>query len=259
MSDLASTDAIELAALGRPFSLGMLYDCRSEKQLHGITLWDNEVLDKKVVREHKSSDSQLVASNSLDDKAFALNINGNLKLSFLTGRVSVSGAAEYLNHTKSSTRQEQIILHYKCTTKTEQMTMDQLAKGKIQHHEVFEHGTATHVVTGIQYGAQSFFVFEREKTSSSDESGGEISGKLDIQENSMVKKILGNIGLGAQVKLSEDERKIINKFSCRFFGDFLPDENPSSFEEAIKLCRTIPQQLGHDGVPIKVWLYPLTF
>ena len=34
--------------------------------------------------------------------------------------------------------------------------------GKVQHHHVFDDKTATHVVTGVLYGAEAFFFLDRQ-------------------------------------------------------------------------------------------------
>uniref|UniRef100_A0A3Q4HYC0 B30.2/SPRY domain-containing protein n=1 Tax=Neolamprologus brichardi TaxID=32507 RepID=A0A3Q4HYC0_NEOBR len=52
----------------------------------------------------------------------------------------------------------------------------------------------------------------------------------------------------------------ITKFSCKFFGDFILDSNPTTFEEAMKTIAELPRILkekGENAVPIKVWLTPL--
>jgi len=50
-------------------------------------------------------------------------------------------------------------LQYKSTTHFEQLTMDHL--GNIQFPDVLNDQDATHIVTGITYGADAFFVFDR--------------------------------------------------------------------------------------------------
>uniref|UniRef100_A0A3Q4HVE6 Stonustoxin subunit beta-like n=1 Tax=Neolamprologus brichardi TaxID=32507 RepID=A0A3Q4HVE6_NEOBR len=50
------------------------------------------------------------------------------------------------------------------------------------------------------------------------------------------------------------------KFSCKFFGDFILDSNPTTFEEAMKTIAELPRILkeqGENAVPIKVRLTPL--
>ena len=255
MGNAEDESVLSVAALGRPFSLGMLYDSRTEKMIPGITLWDQATLEKRKVQNLETSDFHVLCSDSLDDKASALDIHASLKLSFLGGLVDVEGAAKYLDNRTSSKHQERVTLQYKCTTKSESLTMEQLGQGKIEHPEVFEHGTATHVVTSIVYGAQAFFIFDRQLSSADQDK--KVEGKL----KAMINKIPGlRMGGKGKVDLSEDEKKKTEEFSCRFFGDFLLRQNPSSFVEAVKLYQELPKLLGTGGenaVPMKVQLYPL--
>ncbi|KAG7167686.1 uncharacterized protein LOC121868068 [Homarus americanus] len=251
-----SSEILTIAALGRPFRLGMLYDCRSEKLIPGITLWDKVTLEEKTVQQLETSDFHLIASDSLENKTSALDVNASLKLSFLGGLLEVSGSAKYLDNRKSSNLQERVTLQYKCTTRSEEMTMEQLGHGRVQHPEVFDHGTATHVVTGVEYGGQAFFVFDRQHSSSSH--CKEVHGEL----HAMVKAIPTiQIDGEGQVDISEDEKKRTENFSCRFYGDFLLRENPCCYEDAVRTYKNIPNLLGKEGqnaVPVKVRLYPLT-
>ncbi|MPC26645.1 Neoverrucotoxin subunit beta [Portunus trituberculatus] len=247
---------LSVAALGRPFRLGMLYDSRSEKLIPGITLWDQTTLEKRTVQQLETSDFHVLCSDSLDDKASALEVDASLKLSFMGGLVDIQGAAKYLDNRKNSINQERVTLQYKCTTKAESMTMEQLGQGKVQHPEVFDHGTATHVVTSIVYGAQGFFIFDRHHSSSDHDRkvGGNV--RVVIEKIPTIK-----INGKGELNMSQDEKEKTEQFTCRFFGDFLLRQNPTSFSDAVKLYQKLPKLLGTGGenaVPIKVQLYPLT-
>ncbi|XP_030260009.1 uncharacterized protein LOC115573380 isoform X2 [Sparus aurata] len=78
--DSEANGTIEMPALGRPFSLGMLYDCCNEKFIPGMTLWDHDVLVKHVgERPQNSNGVKIDASESIQDKCSALNIEGSVK------------------------------------------------------------------------------------------------------------------------------------------------------------------------------------
>ncbi|KAG7477829.1 hypothetical protein MATL_G00073820 [Megalops atlanticus] len=253
---MSDSETKELAALGRPFQLGMLYDCRRDMLIPGITLWDAEMLQKDInVRPQPNTDFNIITSDSTEEKAHALNVEASLEASFLGGLVSVKGSAQFLNDKKTSKRQSRITLHYRTTTRFEQLTMDHLGAGNVQHSNIFQEGSATHVVTAVLYGAQAFFVFDREITSS--ENQQEIQGSLQAT----IKKIpLISIEGQASLKLSEDEQQQTDKFNCKFHGDFALENNPVSFQDAIKVYSELPRLLGANGekaVPMRVWLYPL--
>nr|XP_046263751.1 uncharacterized protein LOC124069072 [Scatophagus argus] len=248
---------IEVASLGRPFSLGMLYDCRQDTLVPGITLWNHSDLEKNTRERPKpNSDFEIVASESIEDKSSALKVEASLKASFLGGLVEVEGSAKYLNNHKTSKNQARVTLKYKTTTKFVELSMDHLGRGNVKHPYVFDKGLATHVVTGILYGAQAFFVFDREVSEKEDHQ--DIEGNLKV----MLKKIpcLAIEGKGS-LKMEDKDKAHVDKFSCSFFGDFSLQKTPTSFEDAIQVYQSLPKLLGANGenaVPVKVWLLPLT-
>ncbi|KAI7810051.1 hypothetical protein IRJ41_021576, partial [Triplophysa rosa] len=247
---------IELACLGRPFQLGMLYDCRRDVLIPGITLWDAEMLQKNInLRPQPNTDFKTIASDSSEDKVEALNVSASLEASFLSGLVSVKGSAEFLSDKKKSKHQSRVTLQYRTTTRFEQLTMEHLGAGNFKHCNVFEEGSATHVVTALLYGAQAFFIFDRKL--SSNDNYQDIQGELQAS----IKKIpLISIEGKASLKMSESEQEKTNKFSCTFHGDFALENNPVSYSDAIKVYSELPKRLGENAehaVPITVWLYPL--
>ncbi|XP_039178163.1 stonustoxin subunit alpha-like [Crotalus tigris] len=246
---------VETPALGRPFQLGMLYDCRTDVLIPGVTLWDYSSLQKDLtIKPQPKTESEIIASDSIDDKASALDISGSLKASVLAGLVEVGGSAKYLHDTKKSKQQARITVQYKTTTRYEQLTMSHLGIQNVSHPGVFEHGTATHVVTAILYGAQAFFVFDQEVSST--EMIKNIEGSLRV---TVTKEI--SIGGGAEVKYNDEDKENALKFRCKFHGDFSLEKNPVTFQDAMKVYETLPKMLGKDGekaVPVRVWLYPLT-
>ncbi|KAK1155442.1 stonustoxin subunit beta-like [Acipenser oxyrinchus oxyrinchus] len=245
---------IEMAALGRALFPGMLYDCRNDSFIPGVTLWDSKALKNGLsIHEKPSSDFKISTSNSLKEKSNLLDVSASLKASFLGGLIEVGGSAKYLKNDVSSTRQCRVTMKYSKTVRYEQLTMSQL--GKITYPQVFEQKTATHVITGVLYGAQAFLVFDQ--SASKDESKQDIEGTLNV----MVKKIpsLSIEGEGA-LKLTDEEKKTADKFDCTFHGDFEIKQNPTTFLEAINVYKTLPELLGEKGekaVPVRVWLYPL--
>ncbi|XP_063308966.1 uncharacterized protein LOC134609256 [Pelobates fuscus] len=249
--------AIEIPSLGRPFSLGMLYDCRADTLIPGVTLWNRDALRTNVESKSQENTSfELLASDTISDKASALKISASLKASFLSGLVQVGGSATYLNDTKTSSQQARVTLKYSRTTRFEQLTMNHLGFHNMTYPEVFDKGTATHVVTGILYGAKAFFIFDREVSTS--ENIQDIQGNLQV----MIKKIpLISIEGKGDLTLTDKEKESVDRFNCKFHGDFALDRNPVNYEDAINIYVSLPKLLGDNGekaVPVKVWLYPLS-
>ncbi|KAK2818099.1 hypothetical protein Q7C36_022032 [Tachysurus vachellii] len=249
------TKIIEMAALGRALYPGMLYDCRNDSFIPGITLWDKNALRDDIdVHDQTKTFVKLAASDSVSDKANLLNVSASLKASFLGGLVEVGGSAKYLQDTKSSARQCRVTMQYSQTTKFEQLTMKEL--GNIAYPKVFEQKTATHVVTAVLYGASAFMLFDY--SSSESENKQEIEGSLQA----VVKKIPTiSIEGQASLKLSSEEKKLAENINVTFYGDYELDENPTTYTEALRACKKLPGLLkdrNSKGVPVTVWLYPLT-
>uniref|UniRef100_A0A8C2IRP8 Fibronectin type-III domain-containing protein n=1 Tax=Cyprinus carpio TaxID=7962 RepID=A0A8C2IRP8_CYPCA len=244
------------AALGRSFQLGMLYDCRKDALIPGITLWDPEKLQQSLrTRPQINTDFQVTSSDSIEDKSALLNIDGSLKLSLLGGLVNVTGAAKYLNDTKKSFRQQRLTLHYHSTCRFEELTMSHLAPENIIHQLVFDNDTATHVVTAVLYGADACFVFDREVSADENKTTVEGEAKLALEKLKFI-----SVDVDVSLKMDEAQKNAVQRFTCTFYGDFQLPSNPTSFEDALKVFTDLPKLLGEKkelAVPLRVWLYPL--
>ncbi|XP_074476873.1 stonustoxin subunit beta-like [Sebastes fasciatus] len=250
------SDLMAVAALGRPFTLGMLYDARREDLIPGLTLWDDATLQEKITETSQNSSAfEISTSDSIESKSSLLDVDGSLKASFLSGLIENEGYAKYLNDHKKYKNQSRVTCQYKATTSFKQLSMVDLQTLKPHQTEVIEKGLATHVVTGILYGANAFFVFDSEKL--------EASSVQDIQGSmkAVIKKIPKfNVEAKAGIKLSDEEKSLTEKCSCKFFGDFILDSNPTTYRDAVKTFADLPKRLGEKGekaVPLKVWLMPL--
>lgn len=239
---------IKIPCLGRPFSLGMLYDAHSDSIIPGKSLWDATILrSASNVTPQPSSNFDIIAEDSLEKKTSNLGIEANLKLSLLSGMVKVSGAAKFLDDKKSSNQQARVSLKYSSTTHFEQLTMDQL--GAIQYPQVLDDNHATHVVTGILYGSDAFFVFD--SFINNDEKIRDVCGNMEAKI-----KLIPVQGAGS-VHVSEEEAGKKDKFQCKFYGDVILPSNPSTFNEAVMVYKDLPHLFESKSVPKFVYLYPL--
>ncbi|XP_048035372.1 uncharacterized protein LOC125260911 [Megalobrama amblycephala] len=252
--DSVGVNVIKTAALGRSFELGMLYDCRKDALIPGFRCWKPEDIQKNISsRSQITTRFKVTASDSIKDKSKLLNIGGELKLSLLSGLISVSGAAKYLNDTKKSFKQQRLTLHYHSTSKFKELIINQLPTENIPDDD---NDIATHVVTGILYGADACFVFDREVSSDEDKTtvDGEVSVALDKLKG------IASVAGSANLSMNEDQQSSVKNFTCTFYGDFQLQSNPASFEDAMNVFADLPKLLGENqklAVPLKVWLCPL--
>ncbi|XDV26322.1 hypothetical protein PO909_030070, partial [Leuciscus waleckii] len=200
------------------------------------------------------TDFKFSSSDSLSSKSSLLDVSASLKASFLGGLVEVGGSAKFLRDTKSSNQQSRVTMYYSERTRFEQLTMTQL--GQITYPQVFDQKTATHVITGVLYGAQAVMVFDR--TFTEDEEKQEIEGELNV----MVKNIPGfSIEGHGAVNMTDAQKKVAKKTACTFYGDVRLDQNPTTYIEALEVYKKLPTILKENpqnAVPVKVWLYPLS-
>ncbi|XP_061086596.1 neoverrucotoxin subunit beta-like [Conger conger] len=248
-------ETIEIAALGRPVHPGMLYDCRNDTFIPGVSLWDQEAIRKYVdVKPQPNTHLDVSTSDSLSEKSRLIDISSSLKVSFLAGLVGVGvgGSGSYLKDTLSSMRQCRATIHYKQTTEFKELAMTQL--GNVIYPEVFDQKNATHVVTGVLYGAEVFMVFDQ--MASNEEEKQDIQGKVNL----FIQKLPGvDVSSSGNLRLEVKEKKKVQKFSCTFHGDFALLHNPSTYEEAVHLYKQLPELMGDgsEAVPVKILLYPL--
>ena len=230
----------------------------------GITLWDSSVLEAALSKNSYSKNSlpsssfEVTAEDTVSSKMNYLGVEGNLSLSVLSGLVApVSGSAKYVHDQKSSNNKSRVTLKYNCSSKFQQLTMEQLGKSKIQHPDVFEKQTATHVVTGVLFGAEAFFIFDREVTSN--ENRHNVVGNMEVVVKAIPDIIKVGEG-GAGLDISHQQKQEAEKFQCKFYGDIILESNPSSFQDVVKVYKELPSKfLEEDNtVPKKVWLYPLS-
>ncbi|XP_054454461.1 stonustoxin subunit beta-like [Anoplopoma fimbria] len=234
----------------------MLYDARKDVLIPGLTLWDNESLQGKITESVQSSSQfEITASDSIESKSSLLDVEASLKASFLCGLIEIEGSAKYLNDEKKFKNQSRVTCQYKSTTNFKQLSIIDLVTLDTQQMDIIKKSSATHVVTGILYGANAFFVFDSEKL--------DASSVQDIQGN--MKAVINKIPTFSfegkvDIKLTDEEKNLTAKCSCKFFGDFILESNPATYEEAVKTYIQLPQLLGENGensVPLKVWLMPL--
>ena len=157
--------------------------------------------------------------------------------------IEVSGSAEYLTDRVSSKEQARVTLKYSTTTHIEEVNVEELSS--IQNPSASIEGDAiTHVVTGILYGSDAFFVFDR--TISPTENACDISGSLEALVRCIPKL--------ESYRISDEESQ---KLNCMFYGDLSLLSNPTSYKDIAKVYAEFPTLLEGKNVPKVAFLHPL--
>ncbi|XP_006790626.1 neoverrucotoxin subunit beta-like [Neolamprologus brichardi] len=250
-----ASDIMEVAALGRPFTLGMLYDARRDRLIPGVKLWDDSSQEERTEEQDQPSTYlNVIKSDSFESKSSLLDVDSSMKLSVLSGMVKVGGSARYLLNKKKFQHQSLFTLHYKATTKFKQLTLN---PQKIKNIKLTDNvrSSATHVVTGILYGTNAFVVFDSKKLGASNIQDTQASMETVINNIPSF-----NVDGKVDIKLSDEDKAVTDQFTCQFYGDFILESNPVTFEDAVKTVSQLPKLLGENkdnGVPLKVTLMPL--
>ena len=242
------SNQLRVPCLGRPFRLGMPYDCRTGQIIPGVTLWNALKLKSSIVATEHSTFSTTVEAG-FRDKSYSLNIGADIKLSVLSGLIDVNGAAKYFHDRKSSEQQCRVTLQYTSTTHFEELTLDQL--GDMQFPKVLDDQEATHVVTGLTYGAKAFLVFDRLV------SEGEALDEITARMVHKIKQIRHG-GAERFLQASDIDKIETDKFRCKFYGDYIPKSSPITFDEALIFWKNLPEILEHETTPQLAYLVPLS-
>jgi hypothetical protein len=237
----------------------------------GYTFWNGSDL-KNVKTDRKAyTEFSIIASDKLTDKFEELKVNGSLQVSILCGKIKLSGSANYLDKTKSTSRQSSVHVKLKCRTAVKKLLMEHLDESNLRYPQIQRSGmigSATHLVTQIEYGAEATFTFTKKLSKTENEQ--EVNGQLKLDVDKFTKFLKGNANVGG--KWADTNQENEDNIECHFQGDFeLPNDvdRPITYKEAIvfaqKFLKFSSVWMAKDdadankslGVPITVWLYPL--
>ena len=247
---------LEVPCFGQSFQLGMLYDCRSHHLVVGPTLWESDIVkNSSVSRASPQSRYEVLTADNLEEKMAMLGVDSSLKLSLMTGLVTPSGIGNFILDQKSSKKQARVTLKYESTSKFDALNLDRVKKEV--HRDISKETTATHFVSGIEYGTQAVFVFDRDVA--------EKERNIDV-ENDLKFTIdsLPRVAADGRSSFCPDEKDVeeLKKLKCTLYGNQTMDsfKSPMSYQDAVMAYSALNTnenpQIGE--VPKKVWLHPLS-
>lgn len=234
-----ASPVLERPALGQVVALGSLYDARSDVFLP-CSLFD-ETLPSDAVRttQNQSVDTKIISGDTFAEKFDACSINSDLGVSILAGLAKVDGSGRYLSDKRDTNHAVYSSLRYDFPTVQEELNIT--ASGIKEHvnPDVLDTAVATHVVTGISWGARYMFTAKRQLGPS--ENRGQVSSSLEAQMS-----LLKTAGLPRV----EDEASTYSETSVELavFGDDLA-KVPflTSFAGAQDFIENIPGDIAGAG------------
>ncbi|KAH0565816.1 hypothetical protein GP486_000785 [Trichoglossum hirsutum] len=248
-------------ALGQVAALGSLYDARSDSFIPFSLLKEAPPATSVETTQKHSTDIKFSRTDTYKEKFDRLDVESELSASFLAGLVKVEGSGRYLTDKRDTNLVMQSSMHYSVTTVEEDLN---LASGEIKKCMAFdtlESDVATHVVSGISWGAQCVITAKSQVAIFQDRN--QIAGELDAQFGHL--KIIG-LGRSGAVGLSKEalERKAEHSFEVTVYGDVLANDGlvPADFESAQKFIGNVHKYIeaANDGKgkPITYTLMPLS-
>ncbi|RIA81664.1 hypothetical protein C1645_547454 [Glomus cerebriforme] len=243
---------IQRKSLGRVAFIGSLYNAARDT-FCGTTLLKAEFPNDSISRADNSNSELLYEyKDSYREKFNNLDVEAELKLSVIAGLLALEGSSKYLGDIKESFRSVKGSLIYKLTSAEENLNIYRDDVKACISTDGFNNPDATHVVTGIKWGATLIASFECKNTKEEDKS----------QVEEALKSYFENLSLSISRNDNADVKDDYN-FSIKLFGDVVPHNRkfPQSFDEVKKVMVELPsftkQSNNGKGFPIEYTLYPL--
>jgi hypothetical protein len=223
----------------------MLYNRYTDRLIPGVTLWSAEQLKSATQTTNRPSCKyETTVEDTIQAKSSSLRIDDDMKLSVMSGMVDLKGAAEFFCDRNYSEEKCRVFFQCTSTTHNDELTMNDL--GDIQFPYLLNGQEVTHVVTGLDYGANVFLVFDRSIGE------GEAMDKISASMEAKVRNIPSYIG-GASTNASGR-----TEYRCKFYGDFIPEVDPTTFNEAVTVCNDLPRLLRERQKPKQAHLMPFS-
>jgi len=231
---MSSSGLIERQAIGRSGIIGSLYDMRTEQFVMGNLF--QEALSPEFIQ---TSDCASVSywldfHNSQKETLDNLNIEASLKIGVMSGLLKLEGSAKYLKQTKTDSNIVRVTFIYKAKTKQEDLQVS--AKGLHEYFSsyAFENPDVTHVVVGIQWGANVAATFERtvEKRDEVERIEGALGATLT--------KPMFSVSGEAKVDYDQQQKTDLESLRISFSGDVLIENCPQTIDQVMKIYRTVP-------------------
>ncbi|KAH8808796.1 hypothetical protein F5884DRAFT_753313 [Xylogone sp. PMI_703] len=142
-------------ALGQLASIGTLYDARIDSFL-STSLFNSELPDDAIQKStSKQNTVQLSYEDTFEEKFEKLGIATELGASILAGFISPQGSSHYLAERSDNNYMLQGALYVTMRTVQEQLNFEYSALRSHLTSSIINGNEATHIVTGIDWGAES--------------------------------------------------------------------------------------------------------
>ncbi|KAF9172812.1 hypothetical protein BGX21_008500 [Mortierella sp. AD011] len=230
---------MDIPNIGQGMCLGDLYDARTGLSTNISVL--RNILPETLIesRDEHAINTKFIASESYKEKFDALDVTGNLRANVLAGLVKVNAQGKYLTAEKTTSKSVKMAMSYAVQTKLDRINIRSDTMREYINTNALSDTKATHVVTGIQWGAKMVCSFEH--ILQEGESKEEILGFLKLS----VTTIKVGVDGGGNMKKDTKESNKETSFQLSIIGDIVPEgeDYPTTVEDIITLLRNVPKSV----------------
>ncbi|KAF3932854.1 hypothetical protein ABW19_dt0209947 [Dactylella cylindrospora] len=255
-----SNSVLKRPALGQVAALGSLYDSRSDSFI-SLSLFKSVPPPGSVnATQKRSADIKSSSSANYRDKFNSLNIHADLGASFLGNFVPIAGSACILYETCETNTIAQASIYYNINTIDEDLDLTSQGVKDSLAFNTIQAGQATHVVTGISWGANCVVTARQDLTPSQNKS--KLAAELDEKLKTKVFGLQDTDGEEPDTTNANDDTE--DGIDVNVYCDLPADEGTflTDFKDARKFISDIPGYIskanGGKGVPLVYTLMPLT-
>ncbi len=247
----------ERAALGRIARIGELYDARTDSFI-GANIISQNLIENDISQiDNPSSKIEFETTNNLTNRFKQLDVNAELQLSVLANLVQLNGSGKYLKYDKTSSKSSQITLLYSISTKSENLNLFNDSLKERLNFQLLNTLHATHIVVGIDWGANCAVTAEARSENEDDKLKVEGALKTTIDKIGMAIKGEG------EVEHDDNYEKQSQSFTYHSNLDVVSTEEPlpTSLTQVIDYIKKLPKLISNSnngkGKPISYKLLPI--
>ena len=229
---------------------------------HQLTCDSSDLdVDKKFKLKSSCRDSGYIK-----DKWEVMNLDEHLQVSAMTELFDkYRGASNYVKDKTNPLQVSQVVV-LRAKSRKERLDLQYFPTGDVPR--LAKETKATHVVTGVTYGAEAYCVLTQDLDGSVDEEEAREESKKNLAclGNKLVSTFLEDQSDFAefQEQLNEEEIQSLRRIKCRLYADLQTQSvRECNLSDAHKHCFKLIEQIKETGdssskaVPISITLYPL--
>lgn len=249
----------KIKAFNRNASIGDLYDARTMNIINGVSLFKNKKFENFIeFTDMTEQNTVYIDDENSMEKFKKLEISASMKIDLKI--TSFNGSAKFLYEDKKSKRSIVTLLFHSIKTKYEKIYLTNSEVKELINYDILnEFENATHVIIGVQWGANTVASFEHENTVD--------SNKLEIQGalNDLKKSFKGFIDLGVnpKIELNRNNKEIMNKIKFSLVSDVIAKDKkvPETYEDIKDFFANIPLYVNDSnsgkGIPLVFTLFEI--